>query len=133
MFKILLVQRWENLSDPQMEFALRDRLSIIKFVGFPLSSPTPDHSTICRFRNNLLKTPAYEELLYEINEQLSELGFMVKERKTAIVDATLVNSASRPPRKPKVIEEDRMEKESTSLKDTCKSETIEKSSSYKDP
>ena len=24
MFKIILAQKWENLSDPQMEFALRD-------------------------------------------------------------------------------------------------------------
>ena len=26
MFKIMLEQRWENLRDPQMEFALEDRL-----------------------------------------------------------------------------------------------------------
>ena len=36
MFKILLVQKWEKLSDPKMEFALRDRISIIRFVGFSI-------------------------------------------------------------------------------------------------
>ena len=34
MFKILLIERWEKLSDEQIEFALRDRFSIIRFVGF---------------------------------------------------------------------------------------------------
>jgi len=112
MFKILLVQRWEKLSDPQMEFALRDRISVIRFVGFPLSSPTPDHSTICRFRNALLKSGAYEALFEEINRQLVSLGFMVKEKSAAVVDATIVESHSRPNKTIDVIPEDRKEDES---------------------
>lgn len=111
MFKVLLVQRWENLSDPQMEFALRDRLSVIRFVGFPLSSPTPDRSTICRFRNHLKDSGAFDALLEEINNQLIELGFIVQERKTALIDATLVSSASRPRGKCKNVKEDRKEEE----------------------
>ncbi|MBA4390669.1 MAG: hypothetical protein C0399_07010 [Syntrophus sp. (in: bacteria)] len=31
-----------------------DRISFIRFSGFPVSSSLTDHSTICRFRNNLL-------------------------------------------------------------------------------
>jgi IS5 family transposase len=110
MLKILYVQKWENLSDPQMEFALRDRISVIRFVGFPLSSPTPDHSTICRFRNNLVKSGAFDALLEDINNQLIEHGFIVQERKTALVDATLVSSA-RPKGKCKDVQEDRKEDE----------------------
>ena len=55
MFKLLLLQRWYNLSDPKMEEALNDRISFIRFSGFSIMSPLPDHSTICRFRNTLLK------------------------------------------------------------------------------
>jgi IS5 family transposase len=113
MFKILLVQRWEKLSDPQMEFALRDRISVIRFVGFPLSSPTPDHSTICRFRNELLKTGTFEVLLNEINFQLSSLGFMVKEKSSAVIDATIVSSHSRPRKTLDIIPEDRKEEDSS--------------------
>lgn len=109
MFKILLVQKWEKLSDPQMEFALRDRISVIRFVGFPLSSPTPDHSTICRFRNNLKESGAFDALLSELNNQLIDLGFIVKERKTALVDATLISSASRPTCKCQDVKDDRKE------------------------
>ena len=94
MFKILLVQRWENYSDPQMEFALRDKLSVIKFTGFSLSDETPDHSTICRFRRSLPRE-CMEELLSEINSQLEEKGFIVRGRKERVVDATLVRSACR--------------------------------------
>ncbi len=111
MFKILLVQKWEKLSDPQMEFALRDRISVIRFVGFPLSSPTPDHSTICRFRNTLSKSGAFDELLEEINNQLVKLGFMVKEKSSAVIDATVVEANARPRKTVKVMPEDRKENE----------------------
>jgi IS5 family transposase len=47
MFKLLLLQRWYGLSDPVAEEALRDRISFIRFSGFSLESPLPDHSTIC--------------------------------------------------------------------------------------
>jgi len=49
MFKLLLLQRWNNLSDPQAEAALKDRISFILFTGFSISSSIPDYSTICRF------------------------------------------------------------------------------------
>ena len=34
-----------RLSDPQMEEALRDRISFRRFVGLDLQDHTPDHST----------------------------------------------------------------------------------------
>lgn len=55
MFKLLLLQRWYGLSDPAAEEALKDRIPFIRFSGFSLESPLPDHSTICRFRNTLLE------------------------------------------------------------------------------
>ena len=55
IFKLLLLQRWYGLSDPVAEEALKDRISLIRFSGFSLESPLPDHSTICRFKNTLLE------------------------------------------------------------------------------
>ena len=106
MFKIMLVQRWENLSDPQMEFALEDRLSVIKFVGFSLSDPVPDHSTISRFRKKLCELKIYKKLLEEINRQLEEKGFKVRERKEKVIDVTVIKSSRRPR---KVIDVDKKE------------------------
>ena len=80
MFKILLVLRWEKLSDPQMDFALRDRFSFIRFVGFSVMSNTPDYSTISRFRSRLLGLTMYDKLFDEINRQLVKKGFIVRKR-----------------------------------------------------
>ena len=44
MVKVFLLEQWYVLSDPQMEEALRDRISFRRFVGLDLqdhSPPTP--------------------------------------------------------------------------------------------
>lgn len=107
MFKLLLLQRWNGLSDPQTETAIKDRISFILFTGFSISSPLPDHSTICRFRNNLLELGLYEKLLDEINIQIESKGLMVK--KGAIVDATIIESSRRPRKVTELMPEDRKE------------------------
>ena len=37
--KILLLQQWYYLSDPQVEREIRDRTSVMKFLGFPEKLP----------------------------------------------------------------------------------------------
>ncbi|EKO41215.1 MAG: transposase, IS5 family [Solidesulfovibrio magneticus str. Maddingley MBC34] len=55
MFKILLLQRWYNLSDTAEEEALYDRFSFVRFVGLSLDhDEVPDATTICRFRQSLV-------------------------------------------------------------------------------
>jgi transposase, IS5 family len=56
----------------------------------------PDESTLCWFRNRLIKHQRLEGLLAGIKEQLQEHGLMVKGASAAIVDATLIESAARP-------------------------------------
>ena len=41
MVKVLLLEQWYGLSDPQMEEALRDRISFRRFVGLDLQDDTP--------------------------------------------------------------------------------------------
>ena len=53
MFKALLLATWYQLSDVQLEEALWDRLSFRRFVGLSWEDPTPDHSTVSRFRTAL--------------------------------------------------------------------------------
>ena len=53
LFRIVLLQQWYNLSDPQAEEAVRDRLSFQRFCGIPLDAETPDHSSIWRFRQTV--------------------------------------------------------------------------------
>ena len=69
------------------------RLSFRRFCGFALDAPTPDETTIWRFREQAgaLLEAAFEE----INRQLDAKGLVV--RQGTLMDATLVASASRPP------------------------------------
>lgn len=58
LFKVLLLQQWYQLSDPKMEEALHTRIDFMWFTGFGLADKemhVPDETTICRFRNKLVK------------------------------------------------------------------------------
>ena len=94
MVKVLLLEQWYTLSDPEMEEALDDRLSFRRFVGLGIDDGTPDHSTISRFRSKLGKDRS-AELFEEINGQLAGHGMMVKEG--TLMDATLVEAQVRRP------------------------------------
>lgn len=96
MFRVLLLQGWYGLSDPEMENALDDRLSFRRFAGLSLEDEVPDHSTLWRFRERLAQAGLDEALLAEVTGQIERAGFMVK--RGTLIDASLVSSAARRPR-----------------------------------
>ncbi len=109
LFKILLLQQWYNLGDPETEAALYDRISFMRFTGLGFNDSVPDHSTFCRFRSRLRKLKLTKKLFKEINNQLISKKLIVNNG--VIVDATVVQS-SRKPKKTIVIDdivEDRKE------------------------
>lgn len=97
MFKVLLLQRWYELSDPGMEEALGDRLSFRRFVGLALEDDTPDHTTIHRFRDRLVRKGLLEPLMAELLRQLDGRGVVL--RQGTLIDASIVRSAARRPLK----------------------------------
>jgi hypothetical protein len=42
MFKILILQRYYNLSDDQVEFQINDRLSFMRFLDLTIADDIPD-------------------------------------------------------------------------------------------
>ena len=58
MFKILVIQTTNNLSDERAEFLINDRLSFMRFLGFGLSDRVPDARTIWLFRENSRPGPS---------------------------------------------------------------------------
>jgi hypothetical protein len=54
MSKVLVLQRYDNLSDEQTEYQINDRLSFQKFLGLTLSDSVPDQKTIWLFREELI-------------------------------------------------------------------------------
>jgi IS5 family transposase len=97
LLKCTLLQQWYGLSDPGLEEALSDRLSFRRFVGLALADPVPDHSTLSRFRAELVRRGLDAALLAELNRQLDGKGLMVKTG--TLIDASLVAADSRRPRK----------------------------------
>jgi IS5 family transposase len=113
VFKMLLIQRWYNLSDPGLEEAVNDRMSFLRFTGFSMENSIPDETTICRFRNELAKRGLFERLLDQINEQLQSRRLLL--RTGTIVDAGLISSSRRPRKVIEVMAEDRKEEETAVL------------------
>jgi len=52
MFKVLVIQTTNNLSDERAEFLINDRLSFMRFLGLGLSDRISDARTIWLFRRN---------------------------------------------------------------------------------
>ena len=99
MFKAILLGQWHSLSDPKLEEALLVRLDFMDFCGLGLSDAVPDETTLCRFRLRLMRHNRLDRLLNQVNEQLQSLGLMVQKTRGAVLDATLIESVSRPRRK----------------------------------
>ena len=74
MFKVLILQTQNNLSDERTEFYLRDRLTWMRFLGLGLGDPVPDANTIWTFREALTKAGAIERLFALFDQQLRAAG-----------------------------------------------------------
>jgi IS5 family transposase len=92
MFKILLIQKFYDLSDEKAEEGLNVNLLYLHFVGLSLEDKTPDSTTIGRFRNSLIKHKIYDALFNAVNRQLEERGLIVNGGKDVLIDATLTKS-----------------------------------------
>lgn len=89
MFKILILQRYYNLSDVQTEFQICDRLSFMRFLGLTIADDVPDSNTVWNFRERLVDLGMVEELFLLFVNKLEDLGLVVNEGK--IVDASFVD------------------------------------------
>lgn len=75
MFKILVLQALYNLSDAQMEYQLKDRLSFMRFLNVSLSEATPDEKTIWAFREQLKTANVLDRLFRRFDIYLTNHGF----------------------------------------------------------
>jgi IS5 family transposase len=99
MLKALLLQQWYGLSDPGLEDALVDRLSFRRFIGLALDEAGPDHSTVSRFRKELVGHGLSEKVFAEVTRQIDARGLIL--RQGTMIDATLVEAQVKRPKKPK--------------------------------
>jgi IS5 family transposase len=88
MVKMLVLQEWYGLSDPELERQANDRISFRRFLGFP--GEIPDATTVWLFRERLAETGKDRELWAELQRQLDEKGLKV--RKGVVQDASFITA-----------------------------------------
>ncbi len=92
MLRVHLMQNWFGLSDPAMEEALYEIVSIRNFAGLTLSGSIPDETTILNFRRLIETNDLAASILERINGHLSRKGLLLK--RGTIVDATIIAAPS---------------------------------------
>lgn len=90
MLKCMMLAKWFGLSDPQLEEALRDRLSFRRFVGLALHDDTPDETTFVVFRRRLREAQVHDELFDRTVAHLESQGLLVRDG--TLVDATIIEA-----------------------------------------
>jgi IS5 family transposase len=72
-FPALMLQFWEDLSDRELEAAIKENLAIRWFCGFSITEQTPDHSYFSKFRKRI-GAKALADLFNTVNGILKEYG-----------------------------------------------------------
>lgn len=88
MFKIVILQRYYNLSDGQTEFQIKDRLSFLDFLGLQIGDTVPDEKTIWLFKEQLKEKNLSKKLFDIFTNKLTSNGVVAKEG--TLVDASFV-------------------------------------------
>lgn len=90
MFKVLVLQQLYNLSDPQTEYQIRDRLSFIRFLGLKLEDAVPDEKTIWAYREVLIEKRVLDKLFFKFECYLAKQGLGAA--CGTLVDASIVQA-----------------------------------------
>ena len=90
MLRVVMLQKWYNLSDPAMEGMLLDRISFREFVGLNMIDGTIDETTIVQFRKRLLDHGLMATLFDDVVAHLEAQGLIVEEG--TLVDATIIEA-----------------------------------------
>ena len=88
LFRMLVLQALNNLSDEQVEYQVGDRLSFTRFLRLGIEDRIPDGTTLWLFREKLAKADLIEKLFDRFDQHLGAQGYIA--RGGQIVDATIV-------------------------------------------
>ncbi len=93
MLRIYFLRHWFNLSDPTVEEALYDMISMLAFARIDLrESGVPNETTICKFRHVIEKHDLGKKLFAEVNRYPADSGITISGG--TIVDATIIPAPS---------------------------------------
>jgi len=88
MFKMLILQSLYNLSDAQIEFQVRDRVSFMAFLNLRPGDEVPDEKTVWLFRERLTRLGLVKILFEQFDQHLTAAGLIAS--KGSIIDASFI-------------------------------------------
>ena len=88
LLRMLVLQSLYNLSDDQIEYQVRDRLSFTRFLGLGIEDGIPDGTTLWLFREKLAKAGLIDKMFERFGQHLEARGYIA--RGGQMVDATIV-------------------------------------------
>ena len=88
LFRMLVLQSLYNLSDEQVEYQVRDRLSFTRFLKLGLEDRIPDGTTLWLFREKLARAGLIDKLFQRFGQHIEAKGYIA--RGGQMVDATIV-------------------------------------------
>ena len=88
MFKAIILCSLYNLSDDQVEYQVRDRLSFMRFLGLGLEDKVPDAKTVWLYREQLAQAGAIKALFEDFDGYLEDQGYLAMGGQ--IIDASIV-------------------------------------------
>ena len=89
MFKAIVLCSLYNLSDDQVEYQIRDRLSFMRFLGLGLEGKVPDAKTVWLYRDQLAEAGVIETLFADFDDYLKDHGYLAMGGQ--IIDASIVS------------------------------------------
>jgi transposase len=89
LFRMLILQSLYNLSDEQVEYQVRDRLSFRRFLTSGIEDCIPDGTTLWLFREKLAMAGVIKKLFDHFDQHLGAKGYAACGGQ--IDDATIVS------------------------------------------
>ena len=86
MFKILILQRYYELGDKQIEYQIIDRIRFKKILGLETGDKIPDEKTVWAYRESLTNEGLVEELFNQFKNYLETKELIFNEGQ--LVDAS---------------------------------------------
>jgi len=89
MFKAIVLCALYNLSDDQVEYQIRDRLSFVRFLGLGLEDKVPDAKTVWLYREQLAQAGMIATVFENFDLYLKDQGYLAMGGQ--IIDASIVS------------------------------------------
>jgi len=88
LFKIVILQRFYNLSDDHVEYQINYLMSFMRFLDLAISDDVPDSKTVWNFREKLVELGFIDDMFFIFTENLAKLGLIAN--KGRIIDTSFV-------------------------------------------